>query len=118
MNEKSLENIKVSSEVKKRAASSKKGMTYYTTKLKEQFVKNKNLKKSLELAQERHAQLLEKGKDDELTDKQIRELNAITNFLNKFLDKTFASQTENKNEVNISAPPTVFMPQPKELLDE
>lgn len=101
-NDKRLENLQPNTfedkQKAKRAAQSKKGMTYYTTKLKEQFVKNKNLKKSLELAQERHAQLLEKSKDDELSDKQIKELNAITNFLNKFLDKTFATQTENKNE--------------------
>ena len=63
--------------------------------------------------------LIEKSNSEEgINEKEIKELNAISNFLNKFLDKTFASQTENKNEITIANPPTVFMPQPKELSDE
>lgn len=102
IHENSLKNLVQPSEVKVRAAQSKRGMTYYTQKVKEAYLKDPNLTKSIKFALKRQRILLQKSVSKNSLDKdEVSELSTVTLFLKPFLDKTIASKFESENKHDI-----------------
>ncbi len=98
-------------ENQKKGARSKivKNTQYYATRLKETFIKSRNLEQSMKFAQRREKQLLEisVGKIG-LTELQIKELNVIQKYTAKFLDKTMATKFESDNKHEVDGPVAFF----------
>jgi hypothetical protein len=92
------------------AASKKKGTQYFSTKIKNNYLKNPDLGKAIKLAQKRHRVLLEKmnglikdgdGKVTEISDLEIRQFIAITTYLNKYTDKVLATMVDTNIKGNL-----------------
>lgn len=109
---KNLERFQTS-EHKSAAAKSKKGMLYYTTRIRNTYVKSTDLVKSIKAAQKRQRTLLEKSNTDEkLTEDEVKELSVINLFLKPFLDKAVASKIESDNKLEVSGKINFFTVQP------
>ena len=89
VNENSLRNLNQPSEVKARAARTKKGMEYYVTRVKKTFIQSPDLLRSLKAAAKRQRVLLEKSVSDDdngrLSEEEVKELAVINNFLKPYL---------------------------------
>jgi len=116
VNENSLRNLNQPSEVKARAARTKKGMEYYVTRVKKTFIQSPDLLRSLKAAAKRQRVLLEKSVSDDdngrLSEDEVKELAVINNFLKPYLDKTVATKFESDNKHEIEGKIQIFTVKP------
>ena len=107
VHENSLKNLKTDPESTRKAAQSKKGMQYYTTRIKERYVKSKHVQDIPITVAKRIDFLTKELCNDKLTKKKrdsyLDEIKALSTLFNKFQDKTFATQFESDNKHDIGS---------------
>jgi len=109
-------NSETAKEAQKKMAVKRKGMTYYTTQIKDRFVKSRDVKQiPLNVAKRLNFLTNELAKDDledAKREKHLEEIKALSTLHNKFLDKTFATQFESDNRNHDTSSITINTVQP------